>query len=293
MKSDTIKGIVYSVISAVIYGIVPLMTKEITSAENATISGSMAYRFLCSMVFVLIYIFFKKYSFRVTREQLRDLIIFGTGATIFTSTLLVVSYRYISLGLATACHFFYPVAVCIIMRILFQERFQRLTYYAVFCTLAALSILIYSYGISSLTGMVIAVLSGVGWGTYLIAFEKAAYRELEQPVTIFYVMCMTMICYFLFSGVMRTLYVPGIREILFMVTSSLGLVTAMILTAKGVALIGSPSVAFISLFEPITCVITDILFYHSIPQGIQWAGYGLMMLSIILVTVADTAKNKS
>ena len=293
MKSDTIKGIVYSIISAVIYGIVPLMTKEITSAQGATLSGSMVYRFLCSTVFVLVYVCWKKYSLRITRAQFRDLMIFGAGATIFTSTLLVISYRYISLGLATACHFFYPLAVCIIMRILFREKFHHLTYYAIFCTIAALVLLIYSYGTGSITGMIIAVLSGIGWGTYLIAFEKASYKDLEQPATIFYVMSLTLICYFLYSLVMRTMYVPGTREIFFMVTSSLGLVTAMILTAKGVVLIGSPSVAFISLFEPITCVITDILFYHAVPQGIQWAGYFLMLLSIVLVTIADTAKNKA
>ncbi len=293
MKSDTLKGIIYSIISAVIYGIVPLMTKEITSAQNATLSGSMAYRFLCSTVFVLVFVLWKKYPLRVTGTQFRDLLIFGAGTTVFTSTILVVSYRYISLGLATACHFFYPIAVCIIMRILFREKFHRLTYYAIFCTMAALAILIYSYGTGSLTGMILAVLSGVGWGTYLIAFEKASYKVLEQPVAIFYIMCMTLVCYVVYAVSMRTMYVPQTREIFYMVTSSLGLVTAMVLTAKGVSLIGSPSVAFISLFEPVTCVITDILFYRAIPQDIQWIGYVLMLLSIVLVTIADTSKNKA
>ena len=62
---------------------------------------------------------------------------------------------------------------------------------------------------------------------------------------------------------------------------------AMLLTVKAISLCGPTMTAFISLFEPITAVITDMIVYHAFPDIIQTAGYLLMGLAIVLITMKD------
>ena len=288
MKLGTIKGILYSSISAIIYGIIPLLTKEVTSADNATLTGSMALRYFVCAIFAYVFAFRGEYSIKVNKKQLSELFFIGAGSAVITNLLLVSSYGYISLGLATVCHFFYPVAVCIIMYLIFQKRVNRYTKSAVICTITALILLIYSYGMSSIIGMGIAVVSGIGWAIHLVAFEKASYHDLPQPVSVFYIMVFSLLFYTIFTVALQTFFLPTGKQVLWITLAGIGLVSAVILTAKGISLIGSTTVAFISLFEPITCMITDLVVYHNVPQGIQWAGYLLMLVSIVFVTLADT-----
>lgn len=65
------------------------------------------------------------------------------------------------------------------------------------------------------------------------------------------------------------------------------MVGAMLLTVKAISLCGPTMTAFISLFEPITAVVTDMIVYHAFPGIMQTAGYLMMAVAIVLITMKD------
>ena len=281
------KGILYAFLASVIYGIVPLTSKLIISDGTVSESAMLGWRFLFASFFGLLVIFVNRVPIRPTRTQARDILLFGVVGTLLTSLLLTRSYRYIDLGLATVCHFFYPIAVCIIMRIFFREKLSSLGICAVLVTGAALVILASHSGASSLLGMGIAVISGIFWASYLVAFEKASYARMNQNVAVFWIMFGNSVLCILMSILQKEFGLPSISKFLLLCLSALMMTGAMLLTVKAISLCGPTMTAFISLFEPITAVITDMIVYHAFPDIIQTAGYLLMGLAIVVITMKD------
>lgn len=281
------RGILYALLASVIYGIVPLTTKMIIEDGTVSESSMLGWRFLFASLLAMIIVIVKRVPARPTARQFTELFLYGVFGTLMVSLLLTRSYRYIDLGLATVCHFFYPIAVSLIMRLVYKERLSDKGQFAVLMTALALVVLIFSTGLQSLKGMLIAVISGVFWAVYLIAFDKASYAEMDQNAAVCWIMSGNAVLFLLMSVLDGTFIIPGMNRIGLIVLSAGMMVGAMLLTVKAISLCGPTMTAFISLFEPITAVVTDMIVYHAFPGIMQTAGYLMMAVAIILITMKD------
>ena len=286
MKSNT-RGIVYALLASVIYGIVLLTSKMIIEDGVISEASMLGWRFLFASLLAMIVVIVKRVPARPTARQFTELFLYGVFGTLMVSLLLTRSYRYIDLGLATVCHFFYPIAVSLIMRLVYKERLSDKGQFAVLMTALALVVLIFSTGLQSLKGMVIAVISGIFWAVYLIAFDKALYAEMDQNAAVCWIMGGNAVLFLLMSVLDGTFIIPGMNRIGLIVLSAGMMVGAMLLTVKAISLCGPTMTAFISLFEPITAVVTDMIVYHAFPGIMQTAGYLMMAVAIILITMKD------
>ena len=108
------KGILYTVLSAVLFGITPLITTAVYGygANSMTV---VFYRSLFVIPMLAVIMKARGISFTISVRDLRNtgiIAVFGSG---LTTILLFSSYTYIDVGCATTLHFLYPVFVSLLL----------------------------------------------------------------------------------------------------------------------------------------------------------------------------------
>lgn len=101
----------------------------------------------------------------------------------------------ISSGVATAIHFMYPVFTTILMMILYKEKKSNWRILAIIIAIIGVALLSISGSKEtqlSLSGIVIVLISGLGYASYLVAVNKVNIQMSGLKLT-FYV--------FLFGGI--------------------------------------------------------------------------------------------
>lgn len=118
---EKVRGIIYTILSAVIFGIMPILAR--LAYEGGVNAFTLVFlRSFFSLLMLLTYLIIKKVNFKVNKEQIKTLIILGILGYTMTTLTLFMSYNYVSVGLATTLHFIYPVVVTLISILLFKEN---------------------------------------------------------------------------------------------------------------------------------------------------------------------------
>ena len=107
-------GIIYIVIASIAFGIGPVFAKELIVLGFDTIDIVLFPR-ISTLLAVSVILLFSKTSLKVTKSQLGQLLLYCGVCNGLTAFLLIKSYVFIPIGLATMFHFIYPVIVTIIM----------------------------------------------------------------------------------------------------------------------------------------------------------------------------------
>ena len=63
-----------------------------------------------------------------------------------------------------------------------------------------------------------------------------------------------------------------------------------LLTARAIRLAGSTTIAFVALTEPVVAILTDYMYYGTVPSFLQCIGYGMMLVSIIVISIGRLQK---
>ena len=291
IQNRKLLGILMGVLSAALYGTLPLL---ISVAADDPQSGvlMLGWRSFLITLFLIPGAVIQKADMHFSRLQIRDLLLCGAFCLIMTDLLLVLSYLYTNIGLATVCHFFYPVAVSMIMYFLFGEKFNHFTVTAALLTVTALVLLAYSSGIDSYRGMFIAWLSGIFWGCYIIALEKSSYKAVAERTVILVTRCISTIVFLGLAVLMGSFYIPGGHDLTAVLLGALVCVFGDLLTARAIRLAGSTTIAFVALTEPVVAILTDYMYYGTVPSFLQCIGYGLMLISIITVSIGKLQGQK-
>lgn len=280
--------------SSILFGIVPVFVKE-ASDRGAEVLPLTIFRLLVMVLLAAGGTALRRISFQVTPRQLAQLAVFGTAGFGLTNLLLSSSYLLVEMGTATICHFIYPVLVMVMMRLFFGEGCQGLKKPALLSALCGVILLAAIGGGGSFLGIVLAVLSGLTYGVYVIAMDKASFRSLDPLLVIFYGggICLAFLLgyYALDAGDLLALSVPlGAWPAI--LSSSLMGTAAVLLLCGGIRLLGASTAAFLNMLEPITNTCMDLVIYGVFPSLAGWAGYSLMLLSILLISLENTREEK-
>ena len=135
-----VKGIIFGLIAAVCYGLIPLFTvpmKEGAAADHLSDASILFYRFIFAALVIAVVMVAMKRSFKITRGELVTLTylaFLSDGSALF----LIDGYNYLSSGVATTIHFMYPVVTTIMMMVFYNEARKGSTLLAVLLAVAAL-----------------------------------------------------------------------------------------------------------------------------------------------------------
>lgn len=279
-------GLLYIVLASVAFGFSPVFATEIMGSgvdAQSLLVYINAFTALGAAAVLLI----RRIPLKVTRRQLWQLIVFSAGSYGLTEVLLVNSYRFLPIGLATMFHFIYPVIVTVIMVVFFKEKISILKISAIIAALSGLLLILDLSGNLSLQGAALAVTSGFAYASYVVANHKCAYRDLPALVVIFYTALSCGIVFALFQFVTGRMMVPP-NAASWLLTASSGLVChlfAILMLISAVRKIGASNAAVGNLLEPMTSLIAGALIFSERFPILSLSGCALVLLAIVLIAL--------
>lgn len=280
-------GFTIAIISAVIYGLMPLQTKAIYG------SGSNSYT-VAFLRFVIgaaaFYAAFKASaggSVGISRKECGKLLICGISFG-FVPVLLYTSYNYLATGLATTLHFVYPVFV-VLGSVLF--KIEKLTKKKVICCLLCMAGIVAFYtpgGEISLLGAAIALLSGVLYAFYTVYLTASGILTMDPLKLSFWKSVFASAGIGIFSLIFgKFSFCTGVAGWSFMALLGLTTACASLLYQQATKYAGGQNTAMLSTFEPLTSVIVGYFVFQEELTGRSLLGIACILLSVILLSIGS------
>lgn len=276
------KGYIYTALSAIIFGLMPLLTKIII-ARGAT-SLTIAFFRVFYVTIVLFFVLkIKKIDLYLEKRDLLSVMltsIFGSGLTII---ILNESYNYVDTGIATSLHFLYPLFVAILCCFFYGEKIKKKQIISLSFALVGI-ICFMSKGNGSLFGYFLAIASGLTYAFYLVKMDKTGLVKMNALKLSFYLALFTTIEIFIINLFMQDVVFKldaiayGLLSVLALSSSFL----ATVLLQKGVLLLGSTRASFICLLEPVTSMIVGILWLNEALTLNKGLGGLAIIISLII-----------
>lgn len=263
MRRQILKGCFFAIASAVIFGCMPLMAKQIYSCGVNPLT-LVFLRSLFSLLPLGCLAYREKKTLKISLSLLPSIGIIALLGCCITPILLFSSYQYIASGLATVIHFAYPSFV-ILAEILFLRKKVHAS--------SILSLVLCTVGISlfytpdqtfHFTGSALALLSGVTFAGYVVLLSLFDTSRLSGFLFAFYTILISAMATLCICIATDSLALPSTWSgwgycIVF---SLLVTTCALVLFQRSIFLIGGPGASILSTLEPITSVIIGILVFQ-------------------------------
>ncbi len=283
---EKVRGIIYTILSAVIFGIMPILAR--LAYEGGVNAFTLVFlRSFFSLLMLLTYLIIKKVNFKVNKEQIKTLIILGILGYTMTTLTLFMSYNYVSVGLATTLHFIYPVVVTLISILLFKENIYFSKIIALILSGIGIYLLIGNDGGNgSVKGIILSLASGIFYSYYLLGVAYSKIKTLNSFVLTFYLSLIASVFLFIVGVFTEELSFNmsskawGISGIIAFFTS----IMAVILLQTGIKMIGASTASILSTFEPIVGIILGVLILNETITIRIIVGVILVMFSVIILT---------
>lgn len=256
-------GFVAVIISGIVFGCMPLLAKIVYQNGGNPIN-LVFWRFFISIL--PLYIIIKRnknVSLKLTKREIKQIILLGIVGYSGTAVLIFLSYNYISTGMATTLHFIYPVLVILSCALIYKEKINRTRIISLI--LCSLGILMLYEGNSSgsLLGAFLALGSGVTYAFYVIYIDKSGLKLINPIKLTLYLSIVGSIVMFGFS-IATGQFTINISPMGWLFTIILSLVIslgAVSLLSVGIKLVGAQTASILSTLEPITSIIIGVLVF--------------------------------
>lgn len=276
------KGYIYTALSAIIFGLMPLLTKIII-ARGATSLTIPFFRVFYVTIVLFFVLKIKKIDLHLEKRDLLSVIltsIFGSGLTII---ILNESYNYVDTGIATSLHFLYPLFVAILCCFFYGEKIKKKQILSLSFALVGI-ICFMSKGNGSLFGYLLAIASGLTYAFYLVKMDKSGLVKMNALKLSFYLALFTTIEIFTMNLYMQEVVfkMDALSYGLLLVLALSSSFLATVLLQKGVLLLGSTRASFICLLEPVTSMIVGILWLNEALTFNKGLGGLAIIISLII-----------
>lgn len=276
------KGYIYTALSAIIFGLMPLLTKIIIARGTTSLTIPFFRVFYVTIVLFLV-LKIKKIDFHLEKRDLLSVMltsIFGSGLTII---ILNESYNYVDTGIATSLHFLYPLFVAILCCFFYGEKIKKKQIISLSFALVGI-ICFMSKGNGSLFGYFLAIASGLTYAFYLVKMDKTGLVKMNAFKLSFYLALFTTIEIFTMNLFMQDVVfkMDAIAYGLLLVLALSSSFLATVLLQKGVLLLGSTRASFICLLEPVTSMIVGILWLNEALTFNKGLGGLAIIISLII-----------
>ncbi len=278
------KGIILAFTSSLIYGFIPILSIY-AYAEGSDPFSLVFLNTLIVMPLIVVIAYLKKASLKTSWEELSKISLVSI-VNLLTNILLSISYVYIGAGTATSLHFFYPVLVVLIIRIIYGTKISNKQRVALFIGIIGVLLFMDVYDINRIIGVTTALASGLTYALYIVWIEKMQLIKINSARLIFY-LSLTSIVYMLLFNLLRidmftiNLDISLLGYFYILLIGILIYVFAMAFVVTGTKLLGSVTISMISLFEPVSSVVFGFLLLNEYVSITNIIGCALIIISII------------
>lgn len=304
-KNKLFFGYVMVILSAVIFGLMPLMTKVIRG-DGANSMTIVLLRNLLSLPVLAILAFAQSKTLKIPVKALPSMACAALMGCCLTPIFLYSSYEYLSANdsVATVFHFVYPAVVVLGGWVFLKEKINKGVLLSLLLCIVGICLFYDPSKPLNMTGAVLALISGVTYAIYVLFLSVFMYKQVNGFLFSFYisVICsVVLIVACLVIGVLVpketmignlfALQLPRSivgwsMSLFFALVLNVG---AVVLFQKGTFLIGGQRASILSTMEPVTSIVVSVISGVIIGVG-SWIGSALVIASAIMIAVFDSKK---
>ncbi|UYW01729.1 DMT family transporter [Flavobacterium agricola] len=289
------KGYFLGLLSSVSYGLIPLFVLPIKKAGFG-IDTTLFYRFAFAALLLGSYLLLKQKSFNIERNQILTLAVLGMFYGI-SSDSLFLAYDYLNAGVASTLLFIYPLLVAIIMALVFKEKLNSTSIFAIVFTLIGVLLLSLQNGKFAINGigLFIIFISALGYALYIVTVSKSNVKNLNGLVLTFYSFLFTSVYYAvkLLTDSNKNFEIPtfslGLNLALFALVTTVISSLALVFAIK---YIGSTATSILGAFEPVVAVSISVLLFDEFFSLNLALGISCIILGVTLNIIGDAYKNR-
>ena len=289
--SDTLKGYLFALVSALTYGMIPLFMIPLKKLDFFSVDTALFYRFLIAAILILGYlVFYQKESVKINLKEGFVLSILGLFYAL-SAEFLFIAYDFLSPGIASTIFFIYPIIVALILGIFFKEKITL-------ATTISLLIVVVGVGVLSIKdnfeinyiGLFVSLLGALMYALYMIIVNKTKIKASGVKVS-FYSMVFTSLFFLIKTLVLgNSVAIPsleiGIHLALFsLITTALSVVSLV----YAIKYIGSTPTAIMGAVEPVVAVMISVGLFDETLTFSLIAGV-IIIISGVLIDVVFNKK---
>ncbi len=294
MKSTKmLQGYVYSILSAVIYGLMPLMATHIY-ADGVNALTLVFLRNFLALPSLAILAFFQNKTLKIEIKSFFSTSILSFLGCTITPILLFSSYNYIPSGTATVFHFVYPTLVVIIGLIFLKKKIEKITLISIALCFVGIVLFYNPQQAFHFGGAGLALASGVTFATYVVLLSKFNNLKNLGFLFSFYVALWSSIITFVLCVSTNQLALPtSVKGWLLCALFALLVTTgAVVLFQQGAFIIGGEKTAIVSTLEPITGVVVGVWLLNENCKFNTVLGSVFVLAASVIIAVNDIKKQQ-
>ena len=289
--SDTLKGYLFALVSALTYGMIPLFMIPLKKLDFFSVDTALFYRFLIAAILILGYlVFYQKESVKI---NLKEGIIFSILGLFYalSAEFLFIAYDFLSPGIASTIFFIYPIIVALILGIFFKEKITL-------ATTISLVIVVVGVGILSIKdnfeinyiGLFVSLLGALMYALYMIIVNKTKIKASGVKVS-FYSMVFASLFFLVKTLVLgNSVVIPSLEigthlALFSLITTALSVVSLV----YAIKYIGSTPTAIMGAVEPVVAVMISVGLFDETLTFSLIAGV-IIIISGVLIDVVFNKK---
>ncbi len=286
MKKTILGGYAFVILSAVIFGCMPLMADYIYK-DGVNALSLVLLRNLISLPPLALLGYLGGRSLKIEVRALPFTALVGIFGCALTPFLLFSSYNYMDSGTATVLHFVYPAAVLVIELVFVRARAELGKVIPILLCVFGIAFFYTPGAALDLGGSLIALSSGLAYAVYIVLLGVFSSRfSVNGFLFGFYTTLFATVALFFVTLLSGSLTLPSslgglLLTAFFAVAINVG---AVILFQCGAFILGGARASILSTLEPITSLFLGVLF---LDEGISlFTVFGALLVISASVAVS-------
>ncbi len=293
-RNKLLKGYIFVILSAVIFGLMPLMAKFIY-AEGVNPITLVFLRNIISVPVLALLALWTEGAIKIEAKALPKISFIAIMGCCITPLLLFSSYNHIPSGTATVFHFIYPAVVILGEFIVLKNKIKYGHIISVILCVIGIALFYNPSNKINPEGSFYALLSGITYATYVVSLSAFKYKKMSVFTFSFFTASICSLVMLVVCIVTKQLALPHtvsgwLLTILFAVSLNVG---AVVLFQRGTFLIGGSRASVLSTFEPITSILAGAVIFKESLSVFTVFGTVLVITAGVLIALCDIQSSKT
>ncbi|MBQ3124363.1 MAG: DMT family transporter [Clostridia bacterium] len=290
-QKKLIAGYFFVILSAFIFGLMPLMAKLIYK-EGTNPQSLVFLRNIISIPVLLLLSVATKKPIKINAAAIPYISVIALMGCCITPLLLFHSYNHIPSGTATVFHFIYPPVVVLGEYIFLKNKFSLSNLLSVFLCVIGIVLFYNPDTTINIKGSLYALVSGVTYAIYVMCLSGFKYKEISGFTFSLYIAIsasavMLLVCIFTDQLKFPQSIFGWVLTFLFSISLNVG---AVVLFQKGTFLIGGGRASVLSTIEPVTSILAGVVIFNEKISAFTVIGTLLVITASILIALSDRTK---